>query len=99
MKFQELEVSEATVEYSTAYSFGGHGFAGLRGAEVDEAGERAGPDTVLLAKRLAAAVHRANPALPADIVEQVVRTVQPVGRCNAACAEAGGTFDGEWRTI
>jgi len=69
-------VRESTVEYGTAGSFGGMGFACLRGVEVDDAGERTGPETALLSKRLAAAVYKLNPALSPDTIEQVVRTVQ-----------------------
>lgn len=76
MNLHECRVSEATVEYGAASSFGGHGFANLSGIEVDDAGERTGPDTVLLAKRLTSAVRKLNPALPPDTIELVVRTVQ-----------------------
>jgi len=71
-----LALNESTVEYATADSFGGLGFARLRGVEVDDAGERTGAESALLLKRLAAAVHKLNPAFLDDTVEQVVRTVQ-----------------------
>lgn len=46
-----------------------------RGAELDDAGERADSSRVLLEGRLAAALHRLNPQIPHDEVEQVVRTL------------------------
>jgi type I restriction enzyme, R subunit len=76
MNLHECRVSEATVEYGAASSFVGHGFASLSGLEVDDAGERTGLDTVLLAKRLATVVRKLNPALPPDTVGLIVRTVQ-----------------------
>lgn len=76
MNLHECRVSEATVEYGATDSFGVWGFAGLQGVEVDDAGERTGMDTVLLAKRLDFAVRKFNPMLPPETVEQVVRTVQ-----------------------
>ena len=76
MNLHECRVSEATVEYGAASSFAGHGFVSLSGLEVDDAGERTGLDTVLLAKRLDSVVRKFNPMLPSETVEQVVRTVQ-----------------------
>lgn len=76
MNLHELRLSESTVEYVTSDAFIELGFADLRGVEADDAGERTGPETALLSKRLAAAVHKLNPALSPDTVEQVVRTVQ-----------------------
>jgi type I restriction enzyme R subunit len=76
MNLHECRVSEATVEYSAANSFGGHGFASLSGLELDDTGERTGPETALLAKRITIAVSTLNPALSPETVEQVVRTVQ-----------------------
>ena len=71
-----MSLYESTVEDAAADSFGWLGFARLRGVEIDDAGDRAGPENALLAKRLAAAVHKLNPDLPEGTIEQVVRTVQ-----------------------
>lgn len=60
MNLHECRVSEATVEYGAASSFGGHGFASLSGLEVDDTGERTGPETALLAKRITMAVSTLN---------------------------------------
>ena len=76
MNLEEFRVSEATVEYGTASTFGALGFACLLGTEVDDADERTGSETALLSKRLVAAVQRLNPGLPPDTVEQVARTVR-----------------------
>lgn len=76
MNLQEFRISESTVEYTSASSFGAVGFACLSGAALDDAGERSGADSAVLPGRLAIAVHKLNPALPPDTVEQVVRTVQ-----------------------
>ena len=45
------------------------------GTDIDDAGERADLTRVLLEGRLAAALHRLNPQIPHDEVEQVVRTL------------------------
>ena len=45
------------------------------GTDIDDAGERADLTRVLLEGRLAAALHRLNPQVPHDEVEQVVRTL------------------------
>lgn len=76
MNLHECRVSEATVEYGAASSFVGYGFASLSGLEVDDAGERTGQDTVLLAKRLDSVVRKINPMLSPDTVGLIVRTVQ-----------------------
>lgn len=68
-------VQEATVEYLTGDRFGESGYAVTGGAALDAAGERADASQVILQGRLAAALHKLNPALPHDAVEQVVRTV------------------------
>ena len=44
-----------------------------RGVEIDDAGERSSAAEVLLKGRLSAALHRLNPELPHDAVEEVVR--------------------------
>ena len=76
MNLHELKVSESTVEYATRDAFCELGFASRRGVEIDDAGERNGPETAVLAKRLDAAVRALNPALPYDTIELVVRIVQ-----------------------
>ena len=76
MNLHEFRISEATVEYGTADSFGAVGFACLSGTDLDDAGERSGTDSTLLPRRLAAAIRKFNPELPNDAVKQVVRTVQ-----------------------
>jgi hypothetical protein len=48
-----MSLYESTVEDAAADSFGGLGFARLRGVEIDDAGERTGIETALLATRLA----------------------------------------------
>ncbi|MCO2956956.1 type I restriction endonuclease subunit R [Pseudomonas aeruginosa] len=45
------------------------------GTELDDAGERASATQCVLSGRLSAALHRLNPALSHDAVEQVVRTL------------------------
>jgi len=69
-------MNEILVEQAAADSFSPMGFPCLRGVEIDDAGERTGIETALLNKRLAAAVHKLNPVLTEDAIEQVVRTVQ-----------------------
>jgi type I restriction enzyme R subunit len=71
-----MSLYESTVENAATADFGAMRYDCLRGVEVDDAGERAGSETTLLAKRLAAAIHKLNPALPEETVEQVVRIVQ-----------------------
>jgi type I restriction enzyme, R subunit len=75
MSFQQSVLSESMIERAAGELFAACGYAVLRGAELEDAGERSGQETALLMPRLAAAVEKLNPALPADVVEQVVRTV------------------------
>ena len=46
-----------------------------QGVEIDDAGERANSSQAILSGRLGAALHRLNPVLPHDAIEQVVRTL------------------------
>ena len=66
-------VSEHFIEELTSLSFGDVGFGVKRGVEIDDAGERGGAADVLLKGRLGSALHRLNPDLPHDTVEEVVR--------------------------
>src|SRR5947207_10540553 len=67
--------TEQLVEDLAAEQFAAIGAAVKRGAEIDDAGERADLTRGLLEGRLSAALHRLNPKLPHDEVEQVVRTL------------------------
>mgnify|MGYP000682456806 CR=1 FL=1 len=69
------DVTERLVEDGASVYFGALGVAVRRGAEIDDGGERADSAQVLLQGRLAAALHRLNPELPHDAVEQAVRTL------------------------
>ena len=69
-------LAESTVERLAVDAFAALGFAKLRGVEIDDAGDRTRPDSSLLPTKLANAIRKLNPALPADTVEQVVRTMQ-----------------------
>ena len=68
-------VHESTVEYNTEGLFERLGYQAMRGVDVDDAGERAGPASVILEARLRGAIERLNPHLSPDVVAQVVRTV------------------------
>src|SRR5262245_21558124 len=70
-----MPIDEATVEELAAGHFAAAGTVVRTGAELDDAGERADLTRVLLEGRLAAALHRLNPKLPHEEVEQVVRTL------------------------
>lgn len=67
--------NEQLVEDVAAVYFGAVGVAVKRGVEIDDAGERGGAAEVVLKGRLSAAVHRLNPDLPHDSIEEVVRVV------------------------
>ena len=67
------ELSEQFVEDMTSIQFGAIGAATKRGVEIDDAGERGGATEVVLTGRLGAALHRLNPDLPHNTVEEVVR--------------------------
>lgn len=66
----EAEVELAALEWFQSLTFN------LRtGTDIDDAGERADLTRVLLEGRLFAALHRLDPQIPHDEVEQVVRTL------------------------
>lgn len=65
--------TEQLVEDVAAVYFATVGATAKRGVEIDDAGERSGAAEVLLKGRLSAALHRLNPDLPHDAVEEVVR--------------------------
>lgn len=65
--------TEQLVEDVAAVYFGAIGASIKRGVEIDDGGERGGPTEVLLKGRLGAALHRLNPNLPHDTVEEAVR--------------------------
>ena len=65
--------TEQLVEDVAAVYFGTVGALVKRGVEIDDAGERSDAAQVLLKGRLGAALHRLNPDLPHDTVEEVVR--------------------------
>ena len=66
--------TEQLVEDVASVYFGTLGISIRRGVEIDDAGER---DTAqcILQGRLAAVIHRLNPILPHDAIEEVVRVV------------------------
>ena len=65
--------TEQLVENVASVYFGAIGAATKRGVEIDDAGERVEASQVTLKGRLAAALHRLNPDLPHDSIEEVVR--------------------------
>ena len=67
------ELGEKLVEDRTFDQFGAMGIATKHSTEIDEAGERGDATEVVLQGRLAAVLHRLNPELPHDSVEEVVR--------------------------
>jgi type I restriction enzyme R subunit len=67
--------TEQLVEDEAVRCLGSLGIATVRGVELDDAGERETPASVLLQGRLTAAILRLNPSLSHDACEQVVRTL------------------------
>ena len=67
--------TEQLVEDVATVHFSAHRITTKRGGEIDDAGERSDPSRALLEGRLAAALHRFNPQLPHQEIEQVVRTL------------------------
>ena len=65
--------TEQLVEDAASIYFGAVSAPTKRGVEIDDAGERGDPSQVMLKGRLAAALHRLNPHLPHDTIEEVVR--------------------------
>src|SRR5437660_9729721 len=72
---KEKSPTEKLVEDVASVYFGSLGISTRTGSDIDDAGERADLTRVLLEGRLAAALHRLNPKLPHEEVEQVVRTL------------------------
>src|SRR5213596_144066 len=68
-------MNEAAVEQFVFDQCRSLGCSVSTGSQIDDAGERADLTRVLLEGRLAAALHRLNPQIPHDEVEQVVRTL------------------------
>lgn len=68
-------MKEADVELDALGWFQSLGYGLRHGPEIDDSGERADLTQFVLEGRLAAALHRLNPALPHEECEQVVRTV------------------------
>ena len=66
-------ITEALVEKTSIDWFVGIGAMVLAGTQIDDAGERRDSSQVTLQGRLAASLHRLNPDLPHDTVEEVVR--------------------------
>ena len=66
-------LSEQLIEDLASSQLGAIGADTSRGVDIDDAGERDGATEVLLTGRLDAALHRLNPDLPHDTVEEVVR--------------------------
>lgn len=67
--------TERLVEDVAAVYFRAIGATVRRGAEIDDGGERGSAAEVVLKGRLAAALHRLNPDLPHDSVDEVVRVL------------------------
>jgi len=65
--------TEQFVEDVAEVYFGEVGAIVKRGVEIDDAGERSSAAEVYLKGRLSAALHRLNPSMPHDAVEEVVR--------------------------
>ena len=68
-------IQEETVEYLTGDRFGELGYAITGGAALDAAGERTDASQCILQGRVGAALHRLNPSLPHEVIEQVVRSL------------------------
>ena len=67
--------TEQLVEDVASVYFGTLGISTKRGVEIDDAGERGGTAECILQGRAAAVLHRLNPVLPHDTIEEVVRVV------------------------
>ncbi|MDP2620720.1 MAG: type I restriction endonuclease subunit R [Hyphomicrobiales bacterium] len=65
--------TEQLVEDVASVYFGAIGAVTRRGIEIDDAGERGDATRVVLTGRLGGALHRLNPSLPHDSIEEVVR--------------------------
>ena len=67
--------TEHLVEDVASVYFGTLGISTKRGVEIEEAGERVDTAQCILLGRLAAILHRLNPDLPHDNIEEVVHVV------------------------
>lgn len=67
--------TEQLVEDVAAVYFGAIGAVVKRGVEIDDAGERGDATQVVLTGRLGTVLHRLNPDLPHDTIEEVARTL------------------------
>lgn len=65
--------TERLVEDIAVVYFGAVGATTKRGIEIDDAGERADASEVILRGRLSSSLHRVNPDLPHETIEEVVR--------------------------
>lgn len=65
--------TEQLVEDVAAVYFGAIGAVIKRGVEIDDAGERGSASEAVLYGRLSAVLHRLNPDLPHDTIEEVLR--------------------------
>ena len=72
--------TEQLVEDVAAVYFEAIGAATKRGVEIDDAGERRDAAQVILIARLGTALHRLNPSLPHDALEEVVRILSRARR-------------------
>jgi len=67
--------TEQLVEDVASVYFGAIGASAQRGVEIDDAGERSDRAQALLMGRLGDALHRLNPDLPHETIEEVVRNL------------------------
>jgi type I restriction enzyme R subunit len=65
--------TEQLVEDVAVVYFAAIGATAKRGVEIDDAGERGTPSQCILQGRLGAALHRLNPDLPHETIEEVIR--------------------------
>ncbi len=68
-------LTESLVEETTAAQLVATHYECRRGTDIDDTGERTEAGHVLLPGRIAAAVQRLNPLLPAAEVQQVIRSL------------------------
>ena len=67
--------SEQLVEDVASVYFGTLGISTKRGVEIDDAGERSDTTQCILQGRLATVLHRLNPILSHDTIEEVIRVL------------------------
>ena len=70
-----MQPTEQLVEDVASVYFDTLGIPTKRGVEIDDAGERGDASQVILQGRLETALHRINPHLPHDTIEEVVREI------------------------